>query len=67
MTCINIRQGLTFSEFINIVCRPHSISLPVRAPFDLRNDVNNKTLFIISLLLFRVILAGNQFEAQFLL
>jgi len=25
----------------------------VRAPFDVRNDVNNKTLFIISLLVFR--------------
>ena len=67
MTCINIRQGLTFPEFINLVCRPHSISLSVRAPFDLRNDVNNKTLFIISLLVFRVILAGKQLDAQFLL
>jgi len=43
MACINIRHGLPFCGFIILVCRPHNISLSVRAPFDVRNDVKNKT------------------------
>jgi hypothetical protein len=40
-------------DFINLVCRPHIISLSVLATIDVRNYVNNGTLFLISLLVFR--------------
>jgi hypothetical protein len=53
MICINIKHGLPFSEFINLVYRPHNIFLTVREPIDVRNYVNNGTLFLISLLVFR--------------